>query len=124
MESSVATSPTIDQSMQCLKDHLLSCADQGILAHSAVKVYVSSMHLLCAIKEEQLYIAEFRYVINIRVFQRLIFPNRKIFMFIVMYFLLSYDDGSKRFQKYDQGKVQKIPFLSHNKIPTVHKILQ
>ena len=55
---------TIDQSIQCLKDHLLSCVDQGIVSHSAVKVYASSMHLLYEIKKEQLYVAQYRYVIN------------------------------------------------------------
>jgi hypothetical protein len=61
MESSFS-SPTIDDSIQYLKNHLLSCTDQGVIAHSAVKVYVSSMHLLCAIKQEQLSIAEYGYV--------------------------------------------------------------
>jgi hypothetical protein len=61
MESSFS-SPTIDDSIQYLKNYLLSCTDQGLIAHSAVKVYISSMHLLCAIKQEQLSIAEYGYV--------------------------------------------------------------
>ena len=72
MESSASTStstdgPSIDQSIQNLKDHLLSCMDQGIISHSAVEVYVSSMHLLHTIKQEQLFVAQYGYVINIRV---------------------------------------------------------
>ena len=70
MESS-STSPTIEQSIQYLKDHLLLCIDQGVIAHSAVRVFVSSVHLLCAIKQEQHYIAYYGYVINIRGFKYL-----------------------------------------------------
>ena len=70
MESPPTTTsiPTIEQSIKCLKDHLISSIDQGIVSHSAVKVYLSSMHLLWAIKQEQHHISQYGYVINIRVF--------------------------------------------------------
>jgi hypothetical protein len=61
IDTSLAT--TMEQSIQCLKDHLLACVvDQGGNAERTAKVYVSSMHLLFTIKQEQYFIEQYRYV--------------------------------------------------------------